>query len=156
MSKNKSNVILITGRTGVGKSTLLDRFVKKHKGSIQLFRPMNLSDDQFDLSAVDWANHAAVVVDEVGNWDRASIRSAIQTLEAEAFTNGKKLVLVSMFPADMNYYGIGLARKHLVFELEKPNNVSSLPLTCDGTHVHFKDNACTEQFSTGSAASTAS
>lgn len=156
MSKNKSNVILITGRTGVGKSTLLDRFVKKHRGSIQLFRPMNLSDDQFDLSAVDWASHAAVVVDEVGNWDRASIRSAIQTLEAESFTNGKKLVLVSMFPADMNYYGIGLARKHLVFELEKPNNVSSLPLTCDGTHVHFKDNACTEQFSTGSAASAAS
>jgi hypothetical protein len=117
---------------------------------------MNLSDDQFDLSAVDWASHAAVVVDEVGNWDRASIRSAIQTLEAESFTNGKKLVLVSMFPADMNYYGIGLARKHLVFELEKPNNVSSLPLTCDGTHVHFKDNACTEQFSTGSAASAAS
>lgn len=156
MSKNKSTVILLTGRTGVGKSTLLDRFVKKHKGSVQLFRPVNLIGDVFDVSAVDWANHAAVVVDEVGNWDRASIRSAIQTLEAESFTNGKKLVLVSMFPADMDYYGIGLARKHLVFELEKPNNVSSLPFSFDGTHVQFKDDACTEQFSTGIAARAAS
>lgn len=150
MSKNKTTVMLITGRTGVGKSTLLDRFVKKHKGFVQLFRPR--SRELFDLSAVDWANHAAVVVDEIGIWDRASIRSAIQTLEAESFTNGKKLVLVSMFPADLDYYGIGLSRKHLVFELEKPNNVSSLPFSFDGTHVHFKDDACTEQFSTGIAA----
>ncbi|NMZ14639.1 hypothetical protein HBO07_25535 [Pseudomonas proteolytica] len=156
MSKNKCTVILLTGRTGVGKSTLLDRFVKKHKGSAQLFRPVNLSGDVFDLSAVDWANHAAVVVDEVGNWDRASIRSAIQSLEAESATNGKKLVLVSMFPADMDHYGIGLARKHLVFELEKPNNVSSLPFSFDGTHVQFKDDACTEQFSTGITARAAS
>jgi len=152
VSRNKSTVILITGRTGVGKSTLLDRFMKKHKGFVQLFRPASLSGEVFDVSAVDWANHAAVVVDEVGNWDRSSIRSAIQSLEAESFSNGKKLILVSMFPADMDYYGIGLARKHLVFELEKPNNVSSLPLRFDGTHVHFKDDACTEQFSTGIAA----
>lgn len=139
MSKYKSSVILITGRTGVGKSTLLDRFVKKHKGAVQLLRPKNLSGDLFDLSAVDWANHAAVVVDEVGNWDRDSIRSAIHALEAESYAAGKKLVLVSMFPNDMDHYGIGLARKPLVFELKKPNNVSSLPLTFDGSHVHFKD-----------------
>jgi len=56
----------------------------------------------------------------------------------------------------MDHYGIGLARKHLVFELEKPNNVSSLPFSFDGTHVQFKDDACTEQFSTGITARAAS
>lgn len=137
-SRNRDSVMLITGRTGVGKSTLLDRFVKKHKGGIQLLRPKNLSGDVFDLAVVDWANHAAVVVDEIGNWDRASIRSAIGALEAEAHTTGKKLVLVSMFPADLDSYGIDLARKPVVFELQSPNNVASLPLRFDGTQLHFK------------------
>lgn len=139
MSKNRTTVMLLTGRSGVGKSTLLDRFVKKNKGSVQLFRPKNLSGDLFDLTAVDWANHAAVVVDEVGNWDRASIRSAIHALEAGSYANEKKLVLVSISPNDMDHYGIGLARKPLVFELKNPKNVSSLPLTFDGEQVHFKD-----------------
>nr|WP_228857623.1 GTPase domain-containing protein [Pseudomonas syringae]QOQ33470.1 hypothetical protein [Pseudomonas syringae pv. actinidiae] len=145
MRNNSNTVILITGRTGVGKSTLLDRFVKKHVGDVQLFRPKNLSGDLFDLSAIDWANHAAVVVDEVGNWDRSSIRSAIKVLEAESLKTGKKLVLVSMFPADLEHYGVELSSKPLIFELTKPNNVSSLPFKFDGTHLHFKVDACTEQ-----------
>lgn len=148
MNKKECTVILITGRTGVGKSTLLDRFAKKHKGCVQLFRPNNFSGDLFDLSAVDWVNHAAVVVDEVELWDRASIRSSIRTLEAESSTNGKKLILVSIAPSDLDYCGIGLAARYLVFELGAPSNVSSLPFSFDGSQVHFKHEVCTERFST--------
>lgn len=139
MSKNTATVMLIIGRTGVGKSTLLDRLVKKHKGAIQLLRPMNLDNDFLDLSAVDWANHAAVVVDELGIWDRASIRSSIIALEVESQATGKKLILAAIGPDEFNSYGISLASKPVVFELKHPNTVSSLPLIFDGVTVHFKD-----------------
>lgn len=139
MNRNQSNVMLITGRTGVGKSTLLDRFAKKHKGAIQLLRPKNLSGDVFDISAVDWQSHAAVVVDELGNWDRPSIQSAIGALESMANENGKKLVLVCLFATDLDLFGLALKRQPFVFELQSPNNVASLPLKFDGIHLNFKE-----------------
>lgn len=156
MRKSESTVMLITGPTGVGKSTLLDRFVVKQKGSVQLFRPENLSGDLFDVSAVDWENHAAVIIDEVGNWDRASIRTAIHALEEASYLTDKKLILVCMFPQDMDDYDIGLARTHMVFEVKKNSNLASLPFSFDGAQVHFKDDLCAERFSTGREAKVAS
>ena len=80
MNDDMPTVLIIFGDTGVGKSTMLDRFAKKFPGAVQVLRPGS-RDSVIDPSAADWSNHAAVAVDDLTTLDLTTFRTGIAALE---------------------------------------------------------------------------
>lgn len=124
----------LCGWSGTGKTFLLERFAKANPGSIQMVAPSDMR-AVFDLSSVDFQNHAAVAIDEVLMWERSSLVAGVGALERLAQTNGKKLVLVSQTPDDLAAAGIHFSSEPLIIHLH--GRQDSLDLLFDGQSIHM-------------------
>ena len=100
-------VLNLNGWSGTGKTFLLNAFAAANPGAIQLLTPSRIG-EQFEATAVNWSDHAAVALDEVLMWERTSVALGIAELERFAEQNGKKLILVTQGESDLESNGVVL------------------------------------------------
>lgn len=130
-------VLNLTGWSRTGKTHLLERFRDGNPGSIQLLTPSRLG-EEFDLRAVDWDGYAAVALDEVLMWERASMATAVVALEAYAEQHGKKVILVTQGSDDLSHNGIQLSTEPLTVRLEgRQQPIQPIRLSYDGNQLHW-------------------
>lgn len=127
-------VMILTGWAGTGKTRLLELFRAEHPGSVQIVTP-DQGGQVFDPGIADWASHAAIALDEVCMWERASVVAGIAALEAYAADNGKQLILVTQCDDDLQRFGIHLQTTPLTVRLE--GRQQAITIAYDGKHRRF-------------------
>ncbi len=109
-------VLHIVGRSGVGKTHLMNQFINANPGSIQLITPISYK-QVFDPSCVDWDTHSAIAIDEVLSWHIPSIISGVAQLEFQAIKQNKKLILITQDILDLAMNDIELSNTPLVLKI---------------------------------------
>lgn len=129
-------VVILTGVTGTGKTTLLERFRDAHAGSLQILSPTAIG-QLLDVQDVNWDTYAGIAIDEVAQWDRATAPAAIIALEQEAISRGKKLFLVTQVRDQLSRTGIELSSAPMIIELHGIQE--SVSLAFNGHNIVFPE-----------------
>lgn len=111
-------VFNLTGKTGSGKTKILDDVRSFFPNSIQIIEP-STHGEIFDPSVVDWDQFSALAIDELAVWDRPSLRDAIRELESFARRNNKKLILVSQSEDQLIDLGVKFSTQVFVLTLKR-------------------------------------
>jgi hypothetical protein len=127
-------VLNITGKSGIGKTILLQKYQQENPGALQILTPTT-SGQVFDCKAVDWDHHAAIAIDELWKWDRGSLVAGVTQLEQIATSRGQKLILVSQSEEELNDRGIKLAAEPALFRVKQ--DMRALVLSYESGVLHF-------------------
>lgn len=112
------HVLHIVGRSGVGKTQLINQFIQANPESIQLITPISYK-QVFDPLCADWEKHSAIAIDEVLSWHIPSLISGIARLENQSIKNHKKLILITQDIQDLAMNHIKLSNTPLVLKIDE-------------------------------------
>lgn len=112
----KPNTLILSGSSGVGKSTLALRMSAQMQGRMSLLTPSRFSDEFAPV--VDWSAIDCVAVDDLRGWDAKSLASGFAALLEQANRLDKKILLIVQDQAELAYVGITLPDEPAVLLLQ--------------------------------------
>lgn len=113
---SKPAVVVIVGPSGVGKSTLVAHMARAFALKMAVHEPKRIG--ELFAPTVDWAELDCLAIDEVGQWDTASLVRNFRKLEADAVSLGKTILLILQDSKELENLGIVPTAEPALLELD--------------------------------------
>lgn len=118
-------IYILHGKTGSGKSSLIDRYISKHPNDIALYRP-NDSGAALTIDSAAHLNRQIIAVDELYKWQPASVPDSIRELEHIARRDRINLIITIQERNDLELLHISFSRTPLFIKVDHNTTTESL------------------------------